>query len=287
MQEMKNITTGMAEVSVKEIVALEKSVSDKDQTIGALQQQVAHLEQELKNKKTETDKVIVVKKKLGSLGGYSYDEYGDKVYRNSTPEGEEIIGYRNLDTVIEGIRKEEVKKLGTNVASLEKQLTELNIEKNKLKLDYEYKLRVVEDDLRYQKKNNEKDVNDAKERIRKHMTELIDGLNEEIEKLQDELRKVKKDKTDEAVEEARKQEIIDLKNRIAELEAVANEKPAFGWFKTIIYNWLNVDARAKIQAERENLEKQARVEKISREYPSSKNWWAPSWLSGSTMTWSW
>ena len=108
-----------------------------------------------------------------------------------------------------------------------------------------------------------------------------------IEFSEPELRKVKRDKTDEAVEEARKQEIIDLKNRIAELEATANEKPIFGWFKTIIYNWLNVDARAKIQAERENLEKQERIKEISNNYPDTKHWWAPSWMSASNFSLNW
>ena len=48
MQEKNTVMTGVAEVSVKELIALEKSVNDKDQTIGALREQVKTLNDKIK-----------------------------------------------------------------------------------------------------------------------------------------------------------------------------------------------------------------------------------------------
>lgn len=275
---MKNegtiLTTGVAEVSVKEIIALEKSVTDKDQTIGALQEQIKHLETKVEDTKKD-QKVVIVRKTVNN--GMRINMYGNIDY-NTPKETEEVIGYRNLETVIEDIRKEEAKKLGFDLNELENKIGLAELEKTKVQNTSNLKVKELEESLKNEKKEKESEIASAKEKIRKNMTVLIDTLNNEVDELQDELRKVKKDKTDEAVEEARKQEIILLKERIHELEVATLETPQFGWFKMLFYNWLKIDARAKVQAERELIEKKNRINKISNNYPTNKSWWAPDWL---------
>lgn len=284
---MKNegtiLTTGVAEVSVKEIIALEKSVTDKDQTIGALQEQVKHLETKVEDTKKD-QKVVIVRKTVNN--GMRINMYGNIDY-NTPKETEEVIGYRNLETVIEDIRKEEAKKLGFDLNELENKIGLAELEKTKVQNTSNLKVKELEESLKNEKKEKESEIASAKEKIRKNMTVLIDTLNNEVDELQDELRKVKKDKTDEAVEEARKQEIILLKERIHELEVSTLETPQFGWFKMLFYNWLKVDARAKIQAEREVIEKKNRIDKISNNYPTNKSWWAPEWLFSGSDPWNW
>jgi len=277
MQEKGSIVTGMAEVSVKELIALEKSVSDKDQTIGALRQQVDELKERVKTIKEETERVVKVITEKGK-DRYTNNGYGMLVECKS----DKTVEYKNLSDVIEMIRKEESEKLNVDVANLEDQINQLNIEKNKLKNDYEFKLRVTEDNSKFDKKNFEKDVNDAKEKIRKNMSETINSLEEQIDELEEELRKVKKDKTDEAIEEARKQEIIDLKERVTELESELSAKTEMGWFKALV--WRLTDRKVRKEALKEVAEKKERINKISREYPNNKTWWIPNWMSGYTTT---
>jgi predicted phage tail protein len=277
------LTEGVAKVSVKEYVALNNSVNEKDQTIGALQAQIDNLKDKLKEQQKDQKVVVVRNKQLSSYSPWGgIQECGTK---------EEIVGYRNLDSVIEDIRKEESNKLGISVAELETKLNKLELEKQRIKNDSDLRVKQLEEQVRIGQKEKDSDIATAKEKIRKHMTTLIDGLNDEIDDLKEELRNVKKDKSNEAIEDARKQEIIDLKEQITALENQINETPNYGWFKTILYNWLKVDARAKIQAEREHLESKDRVKEISNNYPSTKGWWTPAWmpeswtLSSSTFGW--
>ena len=128
MQEKGSIVTGMAEVSVKELIALEKSVSDKDQTIGALQQQVKELQTRIETIKEETERVVKI---ITQKGRSSYTD-GYSVYTEQGPS--KTVEYKNLTDVVEMIRKEESEKLNVDVANLEDQINQLNIEKNKLKM---------------------------------------------------------------------------------------------------------------------------------------------------------
>ena len=290
---MKNegtiLTVGMAEVSVKEIIALEKSVNDKDQTIGALREQVKGLEAKVEDVKADAiaKQAMVIIQKGSTQKPSSYrcncGYYYDARYHNHcpscgerTPMSGETKEYKNLDTVIETIRKEEALKLGINLNELENKLNTLSLDKTKVQNTLNFKIAELEESLKTEKKEKEVEISTAKEKIRKHLGGIVDEQVKQIDELKEEVRKVKKDKTDEFIEEARKQEIIDLKERITELEKPA-PAPEFGWFKTIVYNWLDVDGKAKVKAEVEAIEKQARVNEISNDYPKHKSFWAPTW----------
>src|SRR4030042_949400 len=265
MQEKGSILTGVAEVSIKEIIALEKSVTDKDQTIGALHAQVKQLEdkiQEVKNEIENKQKQVKITTSSTTKRMFNGDYYED---RSSSP----TIEYKNLDDVIENIRKEESKKLGSDIADLEGKVQILELDKARAKNEFEFEVKSNKESLRKQLANHNKDLKD----IREELEEQLDEQREEIKNL-------KKDKVETVIEHEREQEIIDLKERIHELETTESEVINFGWFKKMIYNWLKIDSRAKIQAERENLEKKERIDNISRSYPNSKSFWLPSWVSG-------
>lgn len=299
---MKNegtiLTAGMAEVSVKEIIALEKSVNDKDQTIGALREQIKNLESKIEDVKADAvakQAMVIIQKGSGQKKSTSYrctcGYYYDATYYHSCPSCstrpsniDDTKEYKNLDTVIEDIRKEQATKLGLDFADMDKKLNELNLEKTKLQNKLDFETKDLQEKLKQERKDKDKEIQDAKEKIRKHMTTLIDGLNDELEEVHEELKKVKKDKTDEQVEEARKQEIIDLKERIHELENAKEAVLNFGWFKRMIYNWLDVDGKAKVKAEENVIEKKDRVKEISNNYPNNKSFWNPSTTTTSSSS---
>ena len=295
MSDKGMIVTGMAEVSVKELVALEKSVSDKDQLVGALREQVKQLEADkVEIKKDAAAKQAQVLVRKGVRNGITtqcscgyYHDNPDACPRcgRARTDNKEAVEYRNLDSVIEDIRKETITKLGIDVAGYEQKINDLNLEKSKLQNDLSFKLSQLEETLKTERKEKESDIQKAKDKIRKHMADMIDPLNDEIEELQEELKKVKKDKTDVAVEEARKQEIIDLKERINELENAKNKPIQLGWFKQMIYNWLKIDGEIEVAAEVKLQEKKARIDKISRQYPTEKSFWTPGWMKDS-ISWS-
>lgn len=296
-----SILAGVAEVSVDKLIALEKSVTDKDQTIGALRENIKNLETKVEDTKAESfaKQAMVIIQKGGDKTkgissyrcncGYYYDSRFTSNCPNcgvSAPITSEVKEYKNLDTVIEDIRKEESKKLGLDFAVLDKSLNELKLEKIKAENTSNFTIKGLEETLKVERKEKADEIQKSKETIRKHMTTLVDGLTEDLEATRDELKKVKKDKSDDAVEEARKQEIIDLKERITELEKPA-VIPNFGWFKTQVYNWLDVDGRALVTAKRENLEKKARIDQISRDYPKNKSFWTPGFMQGWANPFSW
>jgi hypothetical protein len=293
-----SIIAGVAEVSVDKLIALEKSVTDKDQTIGALRETIKGLEvkiDEVRAEATAKQAMVLIQKNpvKKSTSYHSCTSCGWNYYIhscNSCPNcgqsnpitESESKEYKNLDTVIEDIRKDEAKKLGIDLAEYDKKINELTLEKAKVQNKLNFELKETKEQLKQTVKEREADIQAAKEKIRKHLGGIVDEQEKELDDLRDTLKKLKNDKTDEAVEAARKQEIIDLKVRIAELEKQP-DVPNFGWFKSMIYNWLDVDGRAKVQAERENLEKKEQINKISNDYPSNKNWWAPVWM----QDWNW
>lgn len=281
------VLAGMTEVAVEKLISLTTSVNEKDQTIGALREQIKTLEQKIEDVKAEAtakQAMVIIQKGNKSNAtytkcsncGYNFYTTSDNCpncgYYNST--GKETKEYKNLDTVIDDIRKEEAVKLGIDLVEMDKKLNELTIEKMKLQNQLTLKVAELEESLKFEKKEKDAAINLAKERIRKQKDEVITALEDRVDELREELKKTKNDKTDAAIEEARKQEIIDLKERITELEKPI-ELPKFGWFKQMLYDWLNVDGKAKVVAEVEHLEKKERVKEISNNYPENKSFWSP------------
>ena len=287
MENKSVVANGMAEVSVKELIALEKSVNEKDQLIGALREQVKQQKEKIEEVKATADEkcpiVKIVVAKTNSTLPYTCTStsplyWGDYQIPSVSNESIKSIEYKNLDDVIGKIREEESKKLQVSIPELENKVNLLNLEKERAKNDFDFQLKSVEEKLFNSEKNKEKEISDAKEGIRKRLNGIIDELNKEIESLQEEIKKVKKDKVNEAFEEARKKEIIDLKERIYELEQAQLGVDDLKGIKKILYNWMKVDFKAKVKAAKELAEKRDRVNKISNTYPRTKQWWVPSWM---------
>jgi len=298
MAEKNIVVTGMAEVSVKEIIALEKSVNEKDQLIGALREQINQLkdadakkekEFEAKQKEikiittTSTQRNINICDNCGYNSSYTRCPncgYTKTMFSKPSSPSEVKYEYKNLDDVVEKIRKEETKKLGLDLSELQNQINTLTLEKQSLENDLTFKLKKAEEDLKIKRAETKEEISRAVESIKRDTDKKIDNFKIQLEQKEEELRKVKKDKTDDAVEAARKQEIIDLKERITELETVNANPLGFGWFRKAIYNWLKVDAKVKIAAEREDNAKKRRTKEISNNYPANKDFWAPKWMTG-------
>ena len=82
--------------------------------------------------------------------------------------------------------------------------------------------------------------------------------------------------TDEQVEAARKQEIIDLKERITELETQINDSVSISGLKRF---WNRItDRNIRVEARKEYLAKKSRINQISNSYPDTPanakdKWW--------------
>lgn len=252
------IITGMAEFPVEKVMSLERSITEKDQTIGALHETVANLNIKINDLRNEFElkqkQVMVTTGKSGDK--LLYNPYTGR-YENSSES--DTVEFKNLDDVIEKIREEEVKRIGVDLKTLQNRINALILEKNTMQTDLEFKIKTAEAEQNKIFKECQKEREDA------------------VTELQEELEKLKEDKTDAAVEEARKQEIINLKERITELETKRDTKPEFGWFKNMIYNWLDLDWKTEVAAKSENYQKQLRIKNISNNYPTNKRWWVPGW----------
>lgn len=277
---MSKITKGEITVSVDKIVSLEREISSKDQTIGVQQERIKNLEKEKENK--EWDINANHKKELNTLkeklekevkiveGDAAYKEircpdcgYYHDVYTGSTPK----ITWKGLDDVVDMIRKEESKKLKVDVNKLEdeKETLEYNIDKVRKELS---RVRKEQNDAITEAKTRTRDrynkMLDESERrynkLEEEKTEIIAQLKEEIQKIQD-------DKTDQQIEEARKQEIINLKVAIDEYkkdkENMLNMLPKF--LRKRFENQKLAEKALENVTEREEL-----VEKISNNYPEVK-----------------
>ena len=291
MANVEKNNMGEATISVNELIALNNSVSQKDQTIGELRARIANYDAQIRDLKTEFEEkqklVRIDTIELRPSTGFHYCNRCDYSFTgpicpNCGYERELVPStnttYRNLDETIELIRKEEATRLSVDVVGFENRIQQLTLAKMKVENDLNFKTGLVQEKL--DRVTTERE-NDIKKRIADYSKTYDDtkkSLNEKISELKEELKKVKENTTDAAIEEARKKEIIDLKERITELEQEKDYVPEYGWFKMIFYNWLKVDMKAKEKAFQSNLVKQERVKNISRDYPNNKNWWVPGFM---------
>jgi len=279
-------------------VVLERSISDKDQTIGAHKQTIQHLQKQnsdlTSQLNTEKSKVPVIPddQKVMVLHsnevdrtcpscGYTSNGSNRFCYEcDHCLEGVTAgpkVEYRNLDTIIANIRKEEAKTLKVDNVELEKEL-----DNTKFKLDK------ITNTLKIVNSTHVQDITDAKrdvrERYQKELTEtrkeyakVIEDNENKIDELVEEIQKLEENKTDAEVEEARKQEIVDLKSQVEELNNVIEEAKEASTPRMKKF-WNKVAARSEqLKLEEEKEAKQKRVDEISNSYPKStikaKPWW--------------
>lgn len=283
-------------------VILERSISDKDQTIGAHKQTIQYqaaqitdlkaklvIEKENKPLVADDQKVAVISGSspngrkcphcgyLNNSNRYCYEcEFDLKGIK----KGSDLIEYRNLDDVIADIRKEESKNLKLNNVELEKQLN-----------DTEFKLNKVTNTLKNVESTQVQDLTDAKRDVReryqkelkeneKEYTKVIDANETKIDELVEEINKLEENKTDAEVEEARKQEIIDLKTQVTELESVIDEAKEASTPRMKKF-WKRVADRKEVRKlEEEKEAKHNRVDEISNRYPNNTVKTTPWWKKG-------
>lgn len=254
MNEVQNI------IDYKEVVKLEKEKDLLNQLVGELKAGKQALSQKL-DEKSKDDKVIIKEKSINE------NPFRPSA-RFSTLMQPYTYTYKNLDNVVEDIRKHESERLKLDNVNLEVELDDTKLElvreKQALKLEKE----TVKDQ-----------VTEAKDKLKVLHSKSVEQFDKQIEilekdcdKLQEELVKVKKNKTDEQTEKNRKQEIVDLKIRIEELETEIEDLSSINIFKRAWRKFTNYQVIK--DANIEKLEKEDRVKEISREYPSqSGNFW--------------
>lgn len=255
---MENTNVATSGVSVDRILGLQAELSAKDLVINSLHKEVGTLENqtsnlefqisELKgkiNEKTPEVRVVNVTKKVNSWG----DTYNDTV-----------VEYKNLSSVQDDIRKELEAKFKKDLETSEKTIKDLTKKLEVNKEDYDKSVKSMKsdyDDYRLELRLN----SEEQDRIRK---EKIIKKDLEIQKIREELEKVKNDKTDEQVAKQREEEIIKLKLRIKELEKAVKNFMDMNLFKRF---WNSITNKAvRVAAEKEVIEKQHEINRIKGWY---------------------
>lgn len=230
--------------SKTEIDSLNREIGSKEAHITTLEAQIA----ELKSKQPE---VRIVK-------GKTRDTWF------GTIQEDDVIDYRNLDSVKLDIEKVIEKKYKVDLEKLEKELksakesleskdADLNNVRKQYSSETEnsklaYRLRQEELEREYKDKAAKKDL--------------------KIKELQEEITKVKEDKTDEQLEKLRTEEIANLKLQIKKLKGQVDEFIGMNIFKRA---WLALTNQAvRVAAEKEIQEKENELRKNRDEQASIK-----------------
>ena len=252
MEMTKDISKTLID-NANEINALTSKIDTLQREIGSKTELVLTLRQQLTDEKANSkskEKVVRIEKGNG------------KPARMGLLLTSEIdVSYKNLDSVIEDIRKEEKNKIKTDVAKLESEVEDRKLQiltlTDKLKRADKVKENELED-LRVKYKKKQTDVS------KEHQAEY-DSWDEEVEKLRENYNKLKNDKTDKQLEKKRLKEIADLNETIVELEKEIESLQSFNLFKRMWHSFTN--RKAVKQAIMEKEEKQDRIERITNTDP--------------------
>jgi chromosome segregation ATPase len=304
MAEVKNIANGELIVNVDKIIGLEKRIEDSQQTIGSYREQVKNLQMQISDLKQSHAEVL---EKLA-------DEYSEKEERlgkeikvvkgepqkhiertckncgysstnhhtwcpncdcSSWKTKELITGanvtYKNLEDVVADIKKDVSKNLKLDAHKLEQEIEDLKISNDKLYKE-NGRFKTQKEQL---KKDHAEDLTEAKSEVRNRYQKMLDAKEEKIAELYEEIDNLKVRMTDEIIEENRKQEIVDLKNRIEELETEMAEVEKAAESRKGFKAWAEKRAERRLlkDAIAEAEEKSARINEIGNNYSSSKNQW--------------
>jgi len=271
---MESIAKGEVKVDVSQIIELEKANQIQNQTIGEQRKTVQILEQQLKEKEAANKKELLetteklvkeirivettdATKRICEACGWNHSSQKTNCYNcgRNMPKIE-TYKYKGLDDVVDMIRKEEAKKLKVDVLKLEEQTENLTFETARL-----------EKTVKKLEKEKEIEVTEAKSRLRERLNGIIEEKDKEIEGLHAEMLKIQEDKTDLQIEEARKQEIIDLKVYVADIE---EEKNALIKLLPIWKQRQFNNRKAKEKVLRDITVREEKIESISNSYPMAE-----------------
>lgn len=244
---MQEVTTSDVNKTIlenaKKISELEKEIALLQQTIGAHKETIKVQEQKMKDMRedfSDRSKQVVIRKIRD--GGLRFDEFGQLMPKEQKE-------YRNLDSIVKDIRKEEKSKLKKDVGALEDKLEDQKLEIEKLS-----------NKLERERAQAEEKLTEEKSKLRERKDKEIQASLERITELKNEIIKIKNNKTDKELEEKRKKEIADLNERIVELEEEIEHLKSIGLFKRMWYKI--TDFKAKREAYRKELQKSNRISEI-------------------------
>ena len=252
-----NTITKMSEIrtttiTLDEYDSLKRNLEAKDQMIGALEERVDHL----------NDKVTEVEEKQPEVKIVHYKEVWNN-WRDEMLPQEAKVEFTNLS---------EIETLAYNKAKVdyEHKLKELITGNKLLKEEIEH----LEDNINSKSKHinsQYKTYNDTISDLRVEYKDNISKLDkayktdvnsykETIKELKEEIQKVKDGKTDKEIEEKRNKEILDLKNRIKDLEKILEELKSMNFFKRVFK--LRTISAEKLAAQKELVERENRANKV-------------------------
>ena len=247
MSEIRTTT-----ITLDEYDSLRRSVEAKDQMVGALEERVDHL----------NDKLAEVEEKQPEVKITHYKEVWSNWRDEMLPE-EAKVEFTNLS---------EIETLAYNKAKVdyEQKLKEL-INNNKSLKDETERLDDIVASKNKQISTNSKKYNDEVSDLRVEYKDNISKLDkaykadvnsykETIKELKEEIQKVKDGKTDKEIEEKRNKEILDLKNRIKDLEKILEDLKSMNFFKRVFK--LRTISAEKLAAQKELVEREKRANKV-------------------------
>jgi hypothetical protein len=248
-------------ISVEKVLSLQSvidglhnEVCSKEREIGALENHVETLKEEVIDlqgkliEKSPEVRVVTENKKLNAWGDCQITD---------------TVSYKNLSLVQDDIRKEVDIKYKKDLEKNEMTIKDLTDQIQSIRDKYAIMEREIQS--KYATRNLDLKLDfEEKERGRQERAAEKDL---EIKKLNEEIEKIKNDKTDEQVAKQREDEIIKLKLQIKEQKKVIDELTSTNIFVRIWNSICNKSAR--VQAQVEILEKEREIEKIKGSNKSS------------------
>jgi chromosome segregation ATPase len=241
-------TTPVNTISVDRVIALQQSLDAKVTEIASLNREIGAQEAHLVTLEAQIEELKSKQPEVRIIKGANKETWHGIV------SSEEVVEYRNLDSVKMDIEKVMDKKYKANIEKLEIDLKIAN-----------FQLETRADELSRAKLRFESDKENQRTECKIYKYSLIREYEEKevdkdntIKKLEEELVKVKEDKTDEQLEKLRTEEIATLKLQIKKLKNQVDEFLGMNIFKR---TWLALTNKAvRVAAEKEIQEKERELE---------------------------
>ena len=208
-------------INLDEYNKLKSDIEHKTQLIGSLQENVHNLRttiSELKSEKSSKEPLVKV------ITSSNYSDYYDTVKFINLSETKELVK-KELEKEYENslkVSKETIKNLKQEIERLNDKLIDLERVKTKNRKDYIRDLEDAKDDF-----------NDKSYSLQKAYNKDVKEYKETIKELNEEIKKIKSNKTDAEIEAKRNKEIETLKLRISDLEQLINDLNNTPWYKKI------------------------------------------------------
>lgn len=206
-----------------QILTLTEKVANLNIALGAREETIKNKDNEIKRiteESKKSEKVIIKERKAGPYGP------------------DEKITYSNLKDVESEIRKDVEKKTKKSISDLEN-----------LQLDLEIKIESLEKELGRKDKVVRAETEEWEDKTRKRYNKLIEAHREEIDELKEQIQKVKKNKTEEELEKARKAELDNLNITVDILTQKLALLKGKSWFARMIDKFTGVEARMELELE--------------------------------------